>query len=184
MSLLRTIWPIILTQIFTSAGVGLNLTVAALAATSVTGTDKFGGLAQTSTILGATVITIATTHLNHRFGRLTSLRLSLFLAVAGSLICGLAVGQENELRWILFVGLFLLGGGTVGALLSRFVATEKVGNGKHASTAISSVLFGSAIGSAIGPNIYGIMAGLSAEPMRLVFLFSALIFAGGILPLL
>ncbi|WPF65800.1 MULTISPECIES: MFS transporter [unclassified Corynebacterium] len=184
MRVLKRIWPFLLAQVFTSAGVGLNLTVAALAAAAVTGNDSLGGLAQTSTIIGATLITALSTALTRARRRLVALRCSLGLAVIGSLLCGLAVSASDALQWTLFVGLFLLGGGTVSALLSRFAAADKVTDPAHASTAISAVLFGSAIGSAVGPQAYGWIMRLTDSPMPLVFLCSAAIFALGLIPLL
>lgn len=182
-SVIRRIWPIVLTQICTSAAVGLNLTVAALAAVEVTGREDLGGLAQTSTIIGATVITMLSTRLAARTDRLFSLRCTISLAVFGSLICFLAVSLGSRFGWILFCGLFLLGGGTVSTLISRFVATEKVGLHGKASSAVSAVLFGSAIGSLVGPNIYGVISSGVTSAIKYTFIGSAVIFALGLIPL-
>lgn len=181
--IIKRIWPIVLTQICTSAAVGLNLTVAALAAIEVTGREDMGGLAQTSTIIGATVITVLSTRIAVRTDRLFSLRFTISLAVFGSLMCSLAVVLGSQFGWILFCGLFLLGGGTVSTLTSRFVATEKIGQNSKASSAVSAVLFGSAIGSLVGPNIYGIISSEVAWAMKYMFIISAIIFALGLIPL-
>ena len=182
-SVIRRIWAIVLTQVFTSAAVGLNLTVAALAAVQVTGREDLGGLAQTSTIIGATVITIAATRLAARTDRLVSLRWTIGSAVLGSLVCFLAVALGSRFGWLLFFGLFLLGGGTVSTLISRFAATEKLGPDSNASSAVSAVLFGSAIGSLVGPNVYGVISSATTSPMQYTFIGSALIFALALLPL-
>ncbi|KQB83122.1 MFS transporter [Corynebacterium oculi] len=116
--------------------------------------------------------------------RLVALRCALGLAVIGSLVCGLAVSASGALHWTLFVGLFLLGGGTVSALLSRFTAADKITDPTHISTSISAVFLGSAIGSAVGPQIHGWITRLTDSPMPLVFLCSAMIFALGLVPLL
>ena len=177
------IWTIIVTQAFTSAAVGLNLTVAALATVEVVGREDLGGLAQTCIIVGATVITILATRISIHTDRLFSLRFAIITAVLGSLVCSFAVASHNSFGWLLFVGLFLLGGGTVSTLVSRFVAAEKVFPTYQPSSAIGAVLFGSAVGSVVGPNIYGIISRLTDFPMPATFLISALIFFLSILPL-
>lgn len=182
-SVIRRIWPILITQICTSAAVGLNLTIAALAAVQVTGRDDLGGLAQTSTIIGATLITLAATRLAAVTDRLLSFRCTILLAVCGSLVCAIAVSAGGAFGWLVFVGLFLLGGGTVSALISRFVAAERIGPTPQAASAIGAVLFGSAIGSAVGPNIYGAVSALTDSPMPVTFLVSGVIFALGLIPL-
>lgn len=162
---------------------GLNLTIAALAAVEVTGKESFGGLAQTSTILGATFITIAATRVSILKDRLFALRCTISVAALGSLVAHFAISTKGSSGWLLFVGLFLLGGGTVSALISRFTATEKVGQNQQAASAIGIVLFGSAIGSLIGPNIYGLISLNIESPMEWVFIGSALIFMVGLLVL-
>ncbi|SES08778.1 Major Facilitator Superfamily protein [Corynebacterium cystitidis DSM 20524] len=162
---------------------GLNLTIAALAAVEVTGKESLGGLAQTSTILGATFITIAATRISILKDRLFALRCTISVAALGSLVAHFAISTKGSNGWLLFVGLFLLGGGTVSALISRFTATEKVGQSQKAASAIGVVLFGSAIGSMIGPNIYGLISLNIESPMEWIFLWSALIFMIGLLAL-
>lgn len=182
-SVARLIWPIVLTQACTSAAVGLNLTIAALAAVLVTGRENLGGLAQTSTILGATLITVVATRLAARADRLLSLRCTIVLAMLGSVVCSIAVAFSDRLGWILFVGLFLLGGGTVSTLTSRFVAAEKLGPNEQTSSAIGIVLFGSAAGSVIGPNLYGLVSAVTESAMQIAFLGSAAVFGLGLIPL-
>lgn len=182
-SVAKLIWPIVLTQACTSAAVGLNLTIAALAAVLVTGQENLGGLAQTSTIIGATLITVAATHLAARADRLFSLRCTIVLAMLGSVVCSIAVAFSDRLGWLLFVGLFLLGGGTVSTLTSRFVAAEKLGPNEQTSSAIGIVLFGSAAGSVIGPNLYGLVSAATESAMQIAFLSSAAVFGLGLIPL-
>lgn len=102
--------PIILTQVCVSAAVGLNLTVASLAAVEVTGQEAFGGLSQTSIIIGATMLTLVATRLTAHAGRLASLRCTIALAVIGSLVCSVATFLEGKAGWLLFLGLFYLAG--------------------------------------------------------------------------
>lgn len=68
-------------------------------------------------------------------------------------------------------------------LTSRFVATEKIGLHGKASSAVSAVLFGSAIGSLVGPNIYGVISSGVTSAMKYTFIGSAVIFALGLIPL-
>ncbi|WP_342319459.1 MFS transporter [Corynebacterium mayonis] len=182
-STLGLIWPIVATQICISAAVGLNLTITALAAVEVTGKESLGGLAQTSTILGATFITITATRISILKDRLFALRCTIGVAALGSLVAHFAISTKGSSGWLLFVGLFLLGGGTVSALISRFTATEKVGQNQQATSAIGIVLFGSAIGSVIGPNIYGLISLNIESPMEWAFVGSALTFMVGLLVL-
>ncbi len=179
----RKVGPIILTQVCVSAAVGLNLTVASLAAVEVTGQEAFGGLSQTSIIIGATMLTLVATRLTAHAGRLASLRCTIALAVIGSLVCSVATFLEGKAGWLLFLGLFLLGGGTVSALTSRFLAADKVETDRAKTSAIGLVLTGSALGSAIGPNIYGFLSARTSSAMPFVFIGSALVFALGLVPL-
>ncbi|WP_165241372.1 MFS transporter [Corynebacterium lizhenjunii] len=182
------IWPIVITQACVATGVGLNLTVASLATVQATGDERFGGLAQTCTIIGAMVLTIVATQIAARWGRIISLRFTIIFAIAGSVVCALAVGLGNRGEILLFLGLFLLGGGTVSALSARFAAVDKLGSGNDstAAAAIAVVLMGSAIGSAVGPNLYGLFAEWDPQwltPMQMAFAGSAVLFMLALAPL-
>ncbi|MDF5821701.1 hypothetical protein P4N68_11535 [Corynebacterium felinum] len=179
----RKVSLIFLTQVFLSTAVGLNLTIVALTAVEVTGRRNLGGLAQTTMILGATIITLVATQVSVRKDRLFSLRCTILTAVFGSILCCISTAEPSRFGAFAFVGFFLLGGGSVSALISRFTAAEKVGAQGPTARAIGIVLFGSACGSAIGPNIYSLVATLTNSLLPFTFLCSAFIFVLSLIPL-
>lgn len=161
-------------QVLVSGAVGLNLTIASLSIVGITGRTALGGLAQATTILGASTLTIPISVLARRYGRKLSLQAAFMLAGLGGFFCACAtwVARPSATASValIFLGLFCLGGATVGSLAARFAAAELATDDRSSATAIAWVLWASTFGSLFGPNIFGMLAVHVARPLALSFL--------------
>lgn len=161
-------------QVFTATAVGLALTVATITASRIAGSALIGGLAQTSMIVGATVLTIPITSLARSHGRRISLQVAYVISVFGGL--GAAFGAQVESWPILLTGLFLIGGGTVASLALRFAAADGAGP-RERPILISYILGAATLGSLVGPNLITLLSGSTAA----AFVAISLLYLGAFL---
>ena len=80
----NTLSTLVSTQILGGLGVGAAISVNALLAKSVSGREDFAGLAQTSAVLGAAVITMLLASVMDRRGRRPGLTLGYAIGVMGA----------------------------------------------------------------------------------------------------
>jgi len=153
-----------LAQVAASTATGTVLTVASIAALTLSGSEQIAGLVQTSTVVGASALTLPIARLASRRGRRTALAVGYGVAMLGAALAAAAV--FSGLSTLLLGAAMLLGGGTVAGLAARFSAAElSPGN---AALAISLVLWASTAGSIVGPILAGAVTTSSAEAFLLV----------------
>lgn len=110
-------------------------------------------------IVGASVLTFPIARLAQKSGRGTALAVAFALAAGGA---GGTIGAVSIESWPLFlVALFLVGGGTVGGLATRFAAADIVEKPASVPLAISLILWAGTIGALLGPNLVGQMSAAS-----------------------
>ncbi|MFZ4842596.1 MFS transporter [Mycetocola saprophilus] len=163
-----------LVQILASTAAGVALTVVTPVALRLSGSVQVSGLAQTSMILGASVLTLPITRLAQRSGRNVAMALAFALATAGT--AGILGAVAAEAWPLLLIFLFLLGGGTVGGLATRFAAAETVDNPVNVPVAISMILWTGTLGALLGPNlvsIFGLQTNLGPFLLLLALYVSA-----------
>ncbi|MEU5879305.1 MFS transporter [Spirillospora sp. NPDC047279] len=138
------------TQVLGGIGVATGVAISTLAASTLSGNEAIGGLAQTSGVTGAAVLAMPMAVAAARHGRRAALTLAYGSGVAGAVIAATAVGLG---LWpLLLAGLFLFGGGTAGSLAARYAATD-LARPTHAARDLSVVVWATTIGSVAGPNL-------------------------------
>lgn len=137
-------------QVMAGLGMGATLSMGAILAGRLSGSDAWSGMAATMSTLGAALAAIPLSRLASRFGRRVSLTTGALLAASGA-----AVTIASTITgWfpLLLVGLALVGVGTAVNLQSRFAATdlaEKATRGRD----LSLVVWATTVGAVSGPNL-------------------------------
>lgn len=169
---------LIVNQLLAGLGVATGMALAAILTADLTGTLAMGGLAQSSSVLGAAIVAIPLARLAVRSGRHVALATGYALASVGAVLVIAAAASG----WppLVFLGLAAFGAGAAAGLQARFAATEVAAPGFEAR-AMSLVLWATTIGSVAGPllsqtgDAFGQSIGL--PPLVGPFVFSAVAFA-------
>ncbi len=139
---------LIVNQLIAGVGVASGITVAAILVADLSAAPALGGLAQSSSVLGAAVVAIPLARLAVRSGRHVALAVGYALAAVGAV---LVIAAAASGWWgLVFLGLAAFGAGTAAGLQARFAATEVAAPGFEAR-AMSLVLWATTIGSVAGP---------------------------------
>lgn len=143
-----------LAQVAASTAAGLSLTIASVAAYELSGLDQIAGLAQTSIVAGASLLTIPLARISATHGRRIGLVLGYSVAACGALVAYIAV---TLMSWpLLLAGLVLVGGGTVASLAARFAAADAARVPSDIAVTIGFVLWAATVGSIAGPHLVGL----------------------------
>lgn len=169
---------LIVNQLLAGVGVASGMALAAILVTDLTGVTAMGGLAQSSSVLGAAIVAVPLARLAVRAGRHVALATGYACAFAGAVLVVTAAASG----WppLVFLGLAAFGAAAAAGLQARFAATEIAAPGFEARS-MSLVLWATTIGSVAGPLLsqVGDEFGRSLGLPALVgpFVFSAVAFA-------
>jgi MFS family permease len=165
-------------QVGGSTGHSIAMAVGGIMAASITGTNAWVGLPVAVGALGAALASWPLSRLMGRFGRRPGLALGYGLAVVGALL-GMAGVLASS--FVLFlVGMTLFGVSNTSNLLARYAAAD-VTPASQRGRAMGLIVWGSTIGSIVGPNLMtpavhaGALLGLS--PVGSAFLISVASYA-------
>lgn len=150
----RTLLIIVLSQIFGGAGLAAGITVGALLAQKMLGTDAFSGVPIALFTLGSAGAAMLVGRLSQRFGRRFGLAAGFFAGGIGALGVVLAAITNNIV--LLFASLLIYGGGTATNLQARYAGTD-LANSKQRATAISIAMVSTTFGAVAGPNMVSVM---------------------------
>ena len=139
------------------------VTVATIVAQDLLGTSALAGAPGAAVVLGAAAGALSLSSLMARRGRRPGLVLGYLIGIAGALLAALAVIIRSFP--LLLPATFLIGFGNSSNQLSRYAAADLVPASKRAS-AIGLVVWGSTVGSVIGPTLVPI-AGRAASSIGL-----------------
>ncbi|GDY30351.1 MFS transporter [Gandjariella thermophila] len=140
------------TQVLGTVGVATGAAVSALVAAQLSGMDLAGGLAQTSTVLGAALLAVPTARVAARRGRRPALLLSYAVAAGGAALAAAATALS---AWpLLLLSLLPFGGGTAATFAARFGAAD-LARPAHRARAVSTVVWAATLGAVAGPNLAG-----------------------------
>jgi MFS family permease len=148
----RTIRVLVAGQILGGLGIGATLSIGAVLAAEVSGSDAWAGSAATLSTLGAAAAAIPLARLAERRGRRVALTLGVLAAMLGAIVTVAAASAPSFP--LLLVGFALLGTGTAVNLQSRFAATD-VSSASSRGRDLSIVVWSATIGSVVGPNLFG-----------------------------
>ena len=179
----RTLRLLVGTQIIGGLGVAIGITVGALL-TARLGGPGISGLAQSSAVIGGALLAVPVTRLMNTYGRRPGLALAYLAGALGGVlvVAGAMVGWVS----LIFLGLFLFGGGTTANLQARFTAVDLADPARRGRQ-LSIVVWATTIGAVVAPNLAdpadAALAGFGLPPLTGPFAFSAAAFvvAAGVL---
>ena len=137
-------------QVCGSTGHAIGLAVGSIMAASITGTNTWSGVPIAVGALGTALASWPLSHLMARAGRRPGLALGYGLAVLGAILglLGVAGGSFT----VMLVGMTLFGVASTSNLLARYAAAD-VSPGAQRGRAMGFIVWGSTVGSIIGPNL-------------------------------
>jgi MFS family permease len=148
----KTIRTLTLGQVLSGFGLGSTLSIGALLAADLSGSEAWSGSAATFSTLGAAFAAIPLARLAYKHGRRVALAIGAAIAISGATLVITAAG----IRFfpLLLVALFMMGAGSAVGLQARFAATDLPDQGK-AGRDLSLVVWATTLGAVIGPNLFG-----------------------------
>lgn len=148
----RTVLVLSLGQVLGGIAFGATVSLGALLAADISGSDALSGLATASVTLGAAVCAIPLARMAARLGRRRALTLGNLFALIGIAVVILAASVR--VFPLLLVGILLIGAGNAGNLQSRFAATDLAAP-QHRGRDLSIVVWSTTIGGVAGPLLLG-----------------------------
>ncbi|PYN05089.1 MAG: MFS transporter [Candidatus Rokuibacteriota bacterium] len=137
-------------QVCGSTGHSIGMAVGSIMAAGITGTNTWSGLPVAIGALGTALASWPLARLMDRSGRRPGLVLGYALSLGGA-VFGM-VGVLVQSFPLLLVGMALFGIAQTSNLLSRYAAAD-VSPGSQRGRAMGLIVWGSALGSLIGPNL-------------------------------
>jgi len=137
-------------QICGSTGFSMSMAVGAIMAAAITGTNTWSGLPVAIGSLGTALASYPLSRLMARFGRRPGLTVGYSLAVAGAALGMVGVVQQSFA--VFLGGMTLFGTAQTSNLLARYAAAD-VSPGAQRGRAMGLIVWGSTVGSIIGPML-------------------------------
>jgi len=160
-------------QVCGSTGHSIGLAVGSIMAASITGTNTWSGVPIAVGALGTALASWPIARLMDRSGRRPGLALGYGLAVIGAVL-GL-LGVAGRSFTLMLIGMTLFGIASTSNLLARYAAAD-VSPPAQRGRAMGLIVWGSTVGSIIGPNLMApalvLGALLSVPPTASAFLVS------------
>ncbi|QOS91073.1 MFS transporter [Peribacillus sp. JNUCC41] len=150
----RTLMIVSISQIFGGAGLAAGITVGALLAQQMLGTDAFAGLPSGLFTLGSAGAALIVGRLSQRYGRRTGLTAGFMIGGLGAI--GVITAAIINSVFLLFASLLIYGAGTATNLQARYAGTD-LANNKQRATAISITMVFTTFGAVAGPNLVNVM---------------------------
>ncbi|MDQ1003280.1 MFS family permease [Neobacillus niacini] len=150
----RTLVIVVLSQIFGGAGLAAGITVGALLAQDMLGTDSFTGVPTALFTLGSAGAALLVGRLSERFGRRLGLAAGFLAGGIGAI--GVVVSAITNNIFLLFVSLLIYGSGSATNLQARYAGTD-LASPKQRATAISIAMVSTTFGAVAGPNLVDVM---------------------------
>ena len=148
----RTVLVLSLGQVLGGIAFGATVSLGALLAADISGSDALSGLATASVTLGAALCAIPLARLAARVGRRRALTMGNLFALIGIAVVILAASLR--VFPLLLAGILLIGAGNAGNLQSRFAATDLAAP-QHRGRDLSIVVWSTTIGGVAGPLLLG-----------------------------
>lgn len=146
----KTLWIVVASQIFGGAGLAAGLTVGALLAQDMLGTDALAGLPSALFTLGSAAAALIVGRLSQRLGRRVGLSAGFMAGGVGA--AGVVFAAIWDQVAVLFLSLLIYGAGTATNLQARYAGTDMALPNQRAK-AISTAMVFTTIGAVAGPNL-------------------------------
>ncbi|WP_283750045.1 MFS transporter [Bacillus cereus] len=150
----RTLIIVSISQMFGGAGLAAGITVGALLAQQMLGTDAYAGLPAAMFTMGSAVAAFFVGKLSQKYGRRIGLATGFIVGGLGAIGVVLAALTNNII--LLLVSLLIYGSGTATNLQARYAGTD-LADKKQRATAISITMVMTTFGAVAGPNLVGVM---------------------------
>lgn len=150
----RTLFVVSISQIFGGAGLAAGVTVGALIAQQMLGTDAFAGLPSALFTLGSAGSALIIGRLSQRYGRRTGLSAGFMIGGLGAI--GVIMAAIINSIFLLFISLLIYGAGTATNLQARYAGTD-LANHKQRATAVSITMVFTTFGAVAGPSLVNVM---------------------------
>ncbi|MEI2361618.1 MFS transporter [Priestia megaterium] len=150
----RTLFIVGLSQIFGGAGLAAGITVGAILAQQMLGTDAVSGLPTAMFTLGSAGAALAVGRLSQRFGRRFGLAIGFIIGGIGAI--GVIFSAIINSIFLLFASLLIYGAGTATNLQARYAGTD-LASTKQRATAVSMAMVFTTFGAVAGPNLVNVM---------------------------
>ncbi|MEK3886444.1 MFS transporter [Bacillus sp. FSL K6-3431] len=150
----RTLIIVSISQIFGGAGLAAGITVGALLAEQMLGTNAFAGLPAALFTLGSAGAALIVGRISQRYGRRTGLTTGFITGGIGAI--GVVIAALINSIFLLFASLLIYGAGTATNLQARYAGTD-LANKKQRATAISITMVMTTFGAVAGPNLVDVM---------------------------
>ncbi|WP_429726135.1 MFS transporter [Bacillus paralicheniformis] len=143
-----------ISQIFGGAGLAAGITVGALIAQQMLGTDAYAGVPTALFTLGSAGAALFVGRLSQRYGRRIGLATGFVLGGLGAI--GVVIAALVNSVILLFASLLIYGAGTATNLQARYAGTD-LANEKQRATAVSVTMVMTTFGAVASPNLVNVM---------------------------
>ncbi len=150
----KTLIIVIFSQIFAGLGLAAGITVGALIAQEMLGTDSAAGIPIALLTLGSAGGALLIGRLSQRFGRRSGLATGFLTGGLGAI--GVIIATLANSVILLFASLLIYGAGTATNLLARYAGTD-LATSKQRGTAVSLAMVSTTFGAVAGPNLVDVM---------------------------
>lgn len=150
----RTLLIIVISQIFSGAGLAAGIAVGALLAQNMLGSDSFAGVPIALFTLGSALTALLVGRMSERFGRRLGLASGFLVGGAGAI--GVVAAALTNSIILLFVSLFIYGAGSATNLMARYAGTD-LAKSEQRATAVSIAMVSTTFGAVAGPNLVDVM---------------------------
>ncbi|REK76986.1 MFS transporter [Paenibacillus paeoniae] len=154
----RTLAIVVLSQLFGGAGLAAGVTVGALLAQNMLGTERYAGIPVALITLGSALASFLMGRLTQRFGRRSGLAAGFLTGGAGAI--GIITAAVASSIPLLYFSLFIYGAGTATNLQARYAGTD-LAKPKQRATAISIAMVATTFGAVAGPNLVEVMGDIA-----------------------
>ncbi|MDN4613236.1 MFS transporter [Leifsonia sp. F6_8S_P_1B] len=154
----RTLMVVVISQVLGGAGLAAGITVGALLAQQLLGSDTLAGVPTALFTLGAALTAFLVGRVTQRLGRRGGLGLGFAAAGLGAI--GTVVAAATDAVPLLFVALFVYGAGSATNLQARYAGTD-LALPTQRGLAVSVALVSTTLGAVAGPNLVDPLGGLA-----------------------
>ncbi|MCS7460399.1 MFS transporter [Paenibacillus doosanensis] len=170
----KTLKVVILSQILAGAGLAAGVTVGALLAKEMLGTDRYAGIPSGLITLGSAAAAYGVGRLSQRWGRRPGLAIGFMVGGLGAI--GVVLSALLNSIPLLFISMLLYGAGTATNLQARYAGTD-LALPAHRAKAISMAMVFTTFGAVAGPNLVTLTGkfatSLGAPPLSGPFMLAA-----------
>ncbi|MFU1793872.1 MFS transporter [Paenibacillus azoreducens] len=156
----RSLLIVVISQIFGGAGLAAGVTVGALLAQDMLGTESLTGIPAALLTLGSAAAALLVGGLSQHYGRRLGLAAGFLTGGIGAI--GVILAAVNHSIVLLFASLLIYGAGTATNLLARYAGTDLAKPTQRAK-AISISMVSTTFGAVAGPNLVEVMGRFAAS---------------------